>query len=120
MNKPKIIFILPNIYECINGVSTKYIKFIKFLENNLYNHIIFTTFKNNNIYNELINNNVKNIIKMNGLNIPFYKDIKIPIIDKDKLKNEIVNGDEIIIFNGEFIWVYNLLKKLKKINKNLN
>ena len=119
MSKTKIIFILPNIYECINGVSTKYIKFIKFLDNNLYSHVIFTTFKNNDIYHELINNNVKNIIKMNGLNVPFYKDIKIPIIDKDKLNNEIVTGDEIIIFNGEFIWIYNILKKLKKKYKNL-
>ncbi|MEI6058429.1 MAG: hypothetical protein WCP89_01530, partial [archaeon] len=33
----------------------------------------------------------------------FYKDIKIPIIIEKELKSEIKDGNEIIIFNGEFI-----------------
>ena len=113
----KIIFILPNIYECTNGVSTKYIKFINYISK-IYNVVLFTTFiKNDNLteINELniLNKNL-NIIKTNGLSIPFYKEIKIPIINEKKLKEEIKNGNEIIIFNGEFIWVYDLLINIKK------
>ena len=85
MDKKKIIFILPNIYECINGVSTKYIKFISYLKNNSFNFILFTTFKDNNIYNKIKTQENINIIKVNGLSIPFYKDIKIPIISKSDL-----------------------------------
>ena len=39
----KFIFILPNIYEIVNGVSTKYIKFINYLTKS-YEVILFTTF----------------------------------------------------------------------------
>ena len=119
MDKRKIIFILPNIYECINGVSTKYTKFINYLKNNSFNFILFTTFKDNENYNKIKNEEQINIIKVNGLTIPFYKDIKIPIINKDDLLKEIIDGNEIIVFNGEFIWVYNILKKIKKKFKNL-
>lgn len=117
VNSSKIIFILPNIYECVNGVSTKYIKFIDYLKNNSYNFVLFTTFKNNELYDKLIKK--YNIIKTNGLNIPFYKEIKIPIIKKELLKNEIKYGNEIIVFNGEFIWLYNILKKLKEKHKDI-
>lgn len=113
----KIIFILPNIYECVNGVSTKYIKFIDYLKSNSYNYVLFATFKNDETYNKLIKK--YNIIKTNGLNIPFYKEIKIPIIKKELLTNEIKYGNEIIIFNGEFIWLYNILKKLKEKYKDI-
>jgi 1,2-diacylglycerol 3-alpha-glucosyltransferase len=110
----KIIFILPNIYESINGVSTKYIKFINYLVNKQYNIILFTPFKDYNIYNNLTQNDNFTIVKANGLTIPFYKDIKIPILKYSDIKNQIDSGKEIIIFNGEFIWLYNIIKKLKK------
>ena len=109
-----IIFILPNIYESINRVSTKYIKFINYLVNKQYNIILFTTFKNELIYNNLKKFDNLTIIKSNGLTIPFYKDIKIPILKYNDIKHKINSGNEIIIFNGEFIWLYNILKKLKK------
>ena len=109
----KIIFILPNIYECINGVSTKYIKFINYLVNKQYNVTLFAPFKDSDIYKNLNKDNF-NIIKVNGLCIPFYKEIKIPILKYYDIKREIENGNEIIIFNGEFIWIYTILKKLKR------
>lgn len=118
MSNKKIIFILPNIYECVNGVSTKYIKFIEYLKKLSYNYVLFTTFKNNDIYNKVLNEFKINIIKTSGMTIPFYKDIKIPILSKENLKNEI-KGDEIIVFNGEFIWLYSILKKFKNKYKNL-
>lgn len=118
MSNKKIIFILPNIYESVNGVSTKYIKFINYLTKLSYNFVIFAPFKNNNIYAELINNKI-NIIKTKGLTVPFYKEIKIPIIEESKLMKEINNGNEIIIFNGEFSWIYNMLKIIKKTYKNI-
>lgn len=119
MDKRKIIFILPNIYECINGVSTKYTKFITYLKNNSFNFILFTTFKDNNTFNKIKTEEKIDIIKVNGLTIPFYKDIKIPIISKSDLIKEIKDGNEIIVFNGEFIWIYNTLIKIKKKFKNI-
>ena len=115
----KIIFILPNIYESVNGVSTKYLKFINYISNKSYNIVIFTTFKDKNVYDNLPKNNNVNIIKTNGLLIPFYKDIKIPIIDSNKIKEHITEGNEIIVFNGEFIWLYEILKNIKKKNKSI-
>lgn len=112
MSSSKIIFILPNIYESINGVSTKYINFINYVSIK-FNIILFIPYKEINYDKHIINNNIK-IIKTPGLKIPFYKDIKIPIIEEEKLKKEIVSGEEIIIFNGEFMWLYNILNKLKK------
>lgn len=111
---PKIIFILPNIYESINGVSTKYIKFIDYLIKAQYELTLIIPFINNENFENISNNlekykNVK-LIKANGFLIPFYKEIKIPIINKSLIEKEIKNKNEIIIFNGEFIWLYTLLK----------
>ena len=105
----KIIFILHNIYDCINGVSTKYIKFIDYIVNTQtnYNIVLFTP---SDIKSD--NSNLK-IIKTKFITIPFYKDIKIPIFKKKILEKELEIGNEIIIFNGEFIWIYNLLYELK-------
>ena len=120
----RIIFILPNIYEIINGVSTKYIKFINYLSNSykIKDIIIITTFKDNDLINNLINNlNYKDtikIIKTKGLQIPFYPEIKVPIINYNTIK-KYIQGNEIIIFNGEFLWIYNILDKLKKKYKDL-
>ena len=117
MSNIKIIFILPNIYESVNGVSTKYLKFIDYISNKSHNIVLLTTFKNKENYDNLIKNNNVNVIKTNGLVIPFYKDIKIPIIDYNKIKEHITEGNEIIVFNGEFIWLYEILKKIKKHHK---
>jgi hypothetical protein len=113
----KFIFILPNIYEIVNGVSTKYIKFINYLTKS-YEVILFTTFNkiNESSLSEQIN---LKIIKTNGLNVPFYKEIKIPIIKYKDIESHITNGNEVIIFNGEFIWIYDSLIKLKKQHDNI-
>jgi glycosyltransferase involved in cell wall biosynthesis len=121
MSNIRIIFILYNIYESISGVSTKYIKFINYLSKQ-YDITLFTTFNNKKIYNDIVSDNIKKnikIIKIKGLNIPFYKEIKIPIINKKNIKKEIKNENEIIIFNGEFIWLYELLSDIKKIYTNI-
>lgn len=120
MEKQKIIFILPNIFECVNGVSTKYINFINFLINKSKDVVLFTTFKNNDNIIDIKNKEpLLKIIKVNGLNIPFYNEIKIPTLSFEKLKDEIKNGNEIIIFNGEFIWLYDILKKIRIKYKNI-
>ena len=126
----KIIFILPNIFESTSGVSNKYINFIEFLinqeykDNNKLQIVLYTTFKDKNIY-EIIQKKYEahkelKIIKLYGIQIPFYKEIKIPILDESKLGHEIVTGNEIIIFNGEFFWIYDILKNLKNKHKDKN
>jgi hypothetical protein len=117
----RIIFILSNIFENINGVSTKYIKFIEYLSNINYlgSKIDIILFIPGN-YNENENENEKENIKMiktTGIKIPFYKDIKVPIVSSSSLLSEIKTGKEIIIFNGEFFWLY---EKLKKVQKKFN
>jgi glycosyltransferase involved in cell wall biosynthesis len=120
---PKIIFILPNIYECINGVSIKYKKFIQYLINAQYELTLIIPFINDDKFNDVLNNFKKysniTLIKANGFNVPFYKEIKIPILHKKLIEDNLKNKNEIIIFNGEFIWLYTLLKKLKKKYKNI-
>jgi len=120
---PRIIFILPNIYECINGVSTKYKKFIQYLINMQYELTLIIPFINDDEFNNMLNNFKKysniTLIKVNGFNVPFYKEIKIPILHKKLIEEHLKNKNEIIIFNGEFIWLYTLLKKLKRKYKNI-
>ena len=107
----KIIFILYNIFESKSGVSNKYIKFIDHLSKNNIEYLLFTSFQNNNDTNTHIKNKY-NIINKKGINVPFYKDIKIPNIKIDDIQN-IINNDDIIIFNGEFFWLYKILSKIK-------
>ena len=114
----KILFILHNIYESTNGVSNKYIKFIDYLTKLSYEVILITTMKDKHLINTISKPNLK-IIKVKGLNIPFYKEIKIPTFNFDKINELIENGNEIIIFNGEFIWLYDILNKLKNKFKNI-
>jgi glycosyltransferase involved in cell wall biosynthesis len=116
----KIIFILPNIYECVNGVSNKYIKFIKYLSGlNIFEIILFTTFKKIENFANLEKIDNLHVTKLKGIEVPFYKEIKIPLLNETLLNGEIKNGNEIIIFNGEFFWIYESLKKIKKKFKNI-
>ena len=108
----KIIFILYNIFEVKSGVSNKYINFIDYLTKQKTEYLLFTTFSSSNL------NNKYNIIYKKGINIPFYNDIKIPNIKLIDLKNY-VNDYDIIIFNGEFFWLYTIFNDLKKIYKNV-
>ena len=109
----RIIFILSNIYENINGVSTKYSNFIDYLSSiNYLNSKIDITilipgegaYEKDNIH----------LVKVRSIKIPFYKDIKVPIISKTILLNQIKTGKEIFIFNGEFFWLYNKFKRIQK------
>jgi glycosyltransferase involved in cell wall biosynthesis len=112
--KTNIIFILPNIFETISGVSNKYKKFIEYLSsfNNLSIKIILTRSKDNK--NSFpIHKNVKYFLTK-GIRIPYYKEIKVPILNKSFIEEHIISKNEIIIFHGEFIWLYEPLLKLKK------
>lgn len=109
----RIVFILSNIYENINGVSTKYINFIDYLSsiNYLNSKIDITliipgegSYETDNI----------TLVKVKSLKIPFYKEIKIPLVSKNTLLNQIKTGKEIFIFNGEFFWLYDRFKKILK------
>ena len=108
----KIIFILYNIYEIKSGVSNKYIKFIEYLNKINIDFLVFTTFikKYKNISNKLIN--------LKGFRVPFYNNIKIPNIKYNELL-KYINNNDIIIINGEFYWIYNILKQIKNKHKNI-
>ena len=110
----RIIFILSNIFENINGVSTKYIKFIEYLSNINYlgskiDIVLFTPGNYNE--DEIEKENVK-MIKTTGIKIPFYKDIKIPIVSTSSLLSEIKTGKEIII-NTKLTSSYTTVKTLE-------
>lgn len=107
----KIIFILYNIFEVKSGVSNKYIKFIDFLIEKNIDYLIISSFNNE------IKLNYK-IITLKGFNVPFYSNIKIPNIKFEDLTN-LINNNDIIIFNGEFYWMYDLLNKIKKKFNNI-
>lgn len=109
----KIVFILYNIYEVKSGVSNKYIKFIDNLNKNNINYLIITSLNN---YSSLKYN--KNIINLKGINLPIYTEIKIPNINLEELES-FVDKDDIIIFHGEFYWIYDTLNQLKKKYNNI-
>jgi hypothetical protein len=111
-----ILFIMYNIFDIRNGVSNKYINFIKSIENNNNNNISFIMTKNENnkddTYTDFCNTK---IYYTKGINIPFYDKIKIPYINDDLIKSIIKDEKYIIIFNGEFFWLYETLIDIKKI-----
>jgi hypothetical protein len=110
INKNRIIFIIPNIYELNNYEANKYKFFINYLIANNYECIVLTS---------LINNvNDKNIIIKNYNGI-IYKTLKYPILTKKQITNEILNGDEIFIVNKELIWIYGSLINIKKKYSNI-
>lgn len=121
-----ILFIMYNIFDIRNGVSNKYINFIKSIENN--NNISFIMTKNRNNENNQNNQNNENInteffhtkiYYTKGINVPFYDKIKIPHINDDLIKSIIKEEKYIIIFNGEFFWLYDILIDIKKNNNNV-
>jgi len=114
-----ILFILSNIYESINGVSNKYIKFIEYLQkSNKCKITLFISFIDSKKIKKLENKNIK-IINVNGIQLPFYEDIKIPLLNEDEILNEMEEINNIIIFNGEFAWLYTVLEKVKEKNNEI-
>lgn len=109
----KIIFILYNIFEVKSGVSNKYIKFLDYLNNNNIEYLLLTS-----LNNLLSIKSTNNIINLKGINLPIYNEIKIPNIDLKELEI-FVEDNDIIIFHGEFYWIYDTLNKLKKKYKNI-
>ena len=122
-NKKKIhiIFILPNIYEIVNGVSMKYIKFLEYLssQTNLIITVFLTRSKKKNVQLPSFSN--IQFIVTSGLRVPYYSEIKVPIFtNKNILLQEIKTQKEIIIFHGEFIWLYETLQELKMNHPNIH
>ncbi len=116
-NNTHIIFILSNIYEVINGVSSKYIKFIEYLSlhSPIKNNIkitVLTPTKNIQKLPINLNHNTK-FIQTKGLIVPGYTNIKVPTLNFNFIEKFILNQNEIIIFNGEFIWLYDCLISIK-------
>ena len=82
-----ILFIMYNIFDIRNGVSNKYINFIKSIENNNNNNISFIMTKNeNNKDNTFTDFHNTKIYYTKGIKIPFYDKIKIPHINIDLIK----------------------------------
>lgn len=117
-----ILFILYNILEIKNGVSNKYIQFIKYLESSSFIHnisIIMTEINNSNYqdeFNSQCDFQKSKIYYVKGCKLPFYDKVKIPNINNELLNLIIKKQNYIIIFNGEFIWLYNRLLKFKENN----
>lgn len=112
------IFILPNIYEILNGVSLKYIKFIDYLStlqtssHKIHVSVLLTKSKKSDI--PLPSHPNLQLIFLKGIRIPFYKEIKVPILHKSDIQPLIQYKNTNIIFHGEFIWLYTILEKIKK------
>ena len=113
MKKKHIIFILPNIYDHISGVSNKYISFI---------HYLSTFFKITLLHISHSKPTISSIHlhKTSSLHLPLYPTISIQFFTSHHLKKIIEkNNENIIIFNSEFIWLHSLLIHVKEeeINK---
>ena len=116
-----VIFILPNIYEHVSGVSNKYIAFIKYLCENHRNSTKITYCNPSTIDPSHIDGGkLINSIHVTGFPLPLYPAIKIPYISYDTLRKIVREGsgkdchNTIIIFNCEFFWLYPALIRLKK------
>jgi glycosyltransferase involved in cell wall biosynthesis len=122
-NKIYMIFILPNIFDITNGVSLKYIRFLQFISNinsHLYQFhisVLCTSLYKNYTFP---NWNHIHFHQIKGMKIPLYKNIKIPILTKKKLKQTIQSQNEIIIFHGEFFWCFDSLLSIKKLYPNIS
>ncbi len=111
------IFILPNIYDHISGVSNKYTSFISYLSQNLGSNKLTLCNISKNI-DSIKNNKHINIHSCSSFVLPFYNSISIPILSESHLQKIILkNYTNILIFNSEFIWLHQILISLKEKNK---
>ena len=109
------IFILPNIYDHISGVSNKYTSFLSYLSKQNDNNIITLC----NVSKNIPSLNNIHLHKCTSFTLPFYNTICVPILSQSHLQKIILKDHiNIIIFNSEFIWLHNILISLK--NKNIN
>lgn len=107
------IFILPNIYDHISGVSNKYTSFLSYLskQSNSNKITLCNVSKNINSLNNI------HLHKCTSFTLPFYNTICVPILSQSHLQKIILNDHiNIIIFNSEFIWLHNILISLKNNN----
>ncbi len=118
------IFILPNIYEILNGVSLKYIKFIDYLSSLQTSshkiHITLLLTQSKKSDSTLPSYPNLKLIFLKGIRLPFYKEIKVPILHKNDILPLIQHKNTNIIFHGEFIWLYSILEKIKKKNPDIH
>ena len=119
LKKVHVIFILPNIYEHVSGVSNKYIAFIKYLCENHRNSVNITYCNPSSV--DPPGDYLINSVHVTGFPLPLYPAIKIPYITYDGLRKIVREGrsgkdsdNTIIIFNSEFFWLYPALIRLKK------
>ncbi len=111
------IFILPNIYDHISGVSNKYTSFISYLSQNLGINKLTLCNISKNIVSIQDHKNI-NIHPSSSFTLPFYNSITVPILSQSHLQNIILkNHTNILIFNSEFIWLHHILISLKEKNK---
>ncbi len=112
------IFILPNIYDHISGVSNKYTSFISYLSQNLGQNKLTLCNISKNIDNIKNNKNI-HIHPCTSFHLPFYNSISVPIISQSHLQKIILKDyTNILIFNSEFIWLHQILISLKEKNNN--
>ncbi len=110
------IFILPNIYDHISGVSNKYTSFISYLSKQSNNNKITLCNVSKNIPN--IHN--INFYKCTSFTLPFYNTISVPLISQYHLQKIILKDYmNVIIFNSEFIWLHHILISLKNKNNHM-
>ncbi len=112
----RLFFVLPNIFEITNGVSIKYSKFIHFLSNqkDISIYLFMPKPSVGSIPKFVYDNSNIKIITCKNLKVPFYREIKIPLVSLSLFEKEIKTKRETIIFHGEFVWHYETLKKLKE------
>ncbi len=102
-----IIFILPNIYDHVSGVSTKYISFIQHLSQN-------PAFKITLLHTSHKRPHGITLHPTSSLPIPFYPSLTVPYFTSSHLKRVIEKSmKNIIIFHSEFIWLHSILLGIK-------
>lgn len=108
----RLIFILPNIYEITNGVSKKYISFLEYLsqQKSIHVSVFLTKTKKSSFLFPKLPNIHFHLVK--GMRVPYYREIKVPFPSYSEISQHILTGDEIILFHGEFFWLYDSMEKL--------
>ncbi len=116
-----IIFICPNIFDHVSGVSTKYISFLKYL--GVRNICPITLC---NVSKKKVEINNVNYMDVFSVPLPLYNLIHIPLFNTSVLDKHIKEINEkkdikkiVVIFHSEFIWLHNGLLNIKKKYKNI-